>query len=220
MDIFKLIYEHDLRLDGLRKRHTNREEQDITLSIEEFMKPDPTYSKFYLTGTRLDEERFGLDTLEQFPLLLETLTTAFERYQIITRDRAPVSLTQALATMMTGEALLLTQKENTETDLSDLHIDSDSNVGHRKEPLRNALLEDELVLYKEQAHHGYDLHLFSMNNLYKTLFFPLQKLVSNNFRFFSINGKRMNSERKFYFETWTLDRPPHGAEEVFPETVL
>jgi len=35
-----------------------------------------------------------------------------------------------------------------------------------------------------------------------------------------MNGKRITSERKFYFETWTLDRPPHGVEEVFKETVL
>jgi hypothetical protein len=35
-----------------------------------------------------------------------------------------------------------------------------------------------------------------------------------------MNGKRITSERKFYFETWALSQPPHGIEEVFPETVL
>jgi hypothetical protein len=44
--------------------------------------------------------------------------------------------------------------------------------------------------------------------------------VDDEFRFFSMNGKRINSERTFYFETWALDRPPHGIEEVFTETVL
>lgn len=220
MDIFKLIYEHDLRLDSLRKRHTDRKEQDVTLSIEEFMRPDPTYSKFYLTGTRVDEERFGLNILHTFPSILDAIEVALGDHLIVTSHQTQPSLKQAIEQMQIGEAILLTSKETSETDLTELHIDSDSNVGHRKEPLRNALLADELVLYKEQAHHGYDLHLFSAANIYPSLFFPLQKLVSDEFRFFSINGKRINSERKFYFETWTLHRPPHGAEEVFPETVL
>jgi len=220
MDIFKLIYEHDLRLDNLRKRHTDRTDQDVTLSIEEFMRPVPTYSKFYLTGTKKDEERFGLNTLKHFQQLLNALAKALGDYRILT-DRPNLSdLKDALEKIQSGEAILLTQQDTTETNLSELHIDSDSNVGHRKEPLRNALLADELVLYKEQAHHGFDLHLFSKANIYENLFYPIQNLVSENFRFFSINGKRIHSERKFYFETWTLDRPPHGAEEVFPETVL
>ncbi|MEX0770435.1 MAG: hypothetical protein WD035_06865 [Balneolaceae bacterium] len=220
MDIFKLIYEHDLRLDNLRTRLTDRKEQDVTLSIEEFMRPDPTYSKFYLTGTRLDEERFGLNTLQNFSLLLDALEKALGEYLIIANRQSRTSLKEALEQMRIGEAILLTTGDRTETNLPDLYVDSGSNVGHRKEPLRNALSADELVLYKEQAHHGYDLHLFSRANIYEALFFPLQKLVTDEFRFFSINGKRINSERKFYFETWTLHRPPHGAEEVFPETVL
>jgi hypothetical protein len=52
------------------------------------------------------------------------------------------------------------------------------------------------------------------------MFYPLQKLVPETFRFFSINGKKFRTERHFYFETWTLEKPPHGFEEVFPETVL
>jgi len=84
----------------------------------------------------------------------------------------------------------------------------------------NVLKTGTYVIYKEQAHHGYDLHLFSMENIYPALFDALKPLVDDQFRFFSINSKRMGSERHFYFETWTLENPPHGAEEVLPETVL
>ena len=93
-------------------------------------------------------------------------------------------------------------------------------MGHKKEELAHILKTGAYVLYKEQAHHGYDLHLFSMDNIYPTLFEQLKPVVSDEFRFFSINSKRMGSERHFYFETWTLDNPPHGAEEVLAETVL
>src|SRR5690625_7025682 len=75
-------------------------------------------------------------------------------------------------------------------------------------------------LYKEQNHHGYDLHPFSKENIYAQLFYPFRELVSPEFRFFSMNGKRITSERKFYFETWALHRPPHGAEDVLSDSRL
>jgi hypothetical protein len=76
------------------------------------------------------------------------------------------------------------------------------------------------VIYKEQAKNGFDLHMFSKKNIYTKFFHPLQNMLPDAFRFFSINGKKFRSERHFYFETWTLARPPHGFEEVFPESVL
>ena len=105
-------------------------------------------------------------------------------------------------------------------DIKDLHIDTNSNVGHLKDELKEALEDKFIVVYKEQAKNGFDLHLFSKKNIYTDMFYPLQELVPDNFRFFSINGKKFRSERHFYFETWTLDRPPHGFEEVFKESVL
>lgn len=219
MDIFKLFYEHDLRLDNLSERNTGTI-PSTELSIEDFMQPDPTYSKFYLTGTRLEDERFGLDALEQYPSILQRLEQIFEEEQFITEHGAGSSLEKALGQLSIGGAVLITQKTDLSFNPAKLRVTDSSNVGHFKEELRDALEKELLVLYKEKAHHGFDLHLFSRDNIYEKLFYPMKELVSDSFRFFSINNKRIRSERKFYFETWTLDRPPHGAEEVFTETVL
>ncbi|MDR8393113.1 hypothetical protein NC796_18295 [Aliifodinibius sp. S!AR15-10] len=219
MDIFKLFFEHDLRLDKLQERHTSRN-PETGPSIEDFMKPDPTYSKFYLTGTRLEEEKFGLNILEHNNELLLCLENIFHDKKFITAYGATASLGEALEQIDVGEAILISEEDDIEFNPPDLHVDRNSNVGHFKEELSEALKEGLLVLYKEKAHHGFDLHLFSMENIYEELFYPLKELVCDSFRFFSINNKRVSSERQFYFETWTLENPPHGAEEVFAETVL
>lgn len=219
MDIFKFFFEHDLRLDQLRERHTT-EEPETTLSIEDFMKPDPTYTKFYLTGTRIEEEQFGLSILNHFDEILQKLEGVFDDKDFITKEGRFSLLADALNSIKIGDAIIITDQENPSIDLKELQIGDDSNVGHFKSELANALKKGVWVLYKEKAHHGFDLHLFSQRNIKKELFYPLKELVGDSFRFFSINGKRIRSERQFYFETWTLDRPPHGAEEVLPETVL
>ena len=220
MDIFKLIYEHDLRLDNLRGRHTDRTTQDLSLSIEDFMKPDPTYSRFYITGSRPDQNQFGLNCLDTYSKIVEKMQEALFGYHLFSEGGKHSNLQELILQLDLWQAGILTKQKNPKADFSALHIDSDSNVGHRKEPLRETLTKGELVLYKEKAHNGFDLHLFAKENIYRDLFFPLKELVSDQFRFFSINGKRIQSERKFYFETWALDRPPHGVEEVFEKTVL
>lgn len=219
MDLFKLIYQHDIRLDNLRERRTDRSVQQTTGSIEDFMKPDPTYSKFYFTGTRPDKEKFGLNTLKNFDSIIDALSESLKSYSIY-YGNDKLSLARALESVDIGEAMVLTTHGKNRWDTEKLSVDSDSNVGHIKDEIAKLLETDDMLLYKEQAHNGYDLHLFSKNNIYRTFFYPLQNLVSDQFRFFSMNGKRITSERKFYFETWTLDRPPHGVEEVFLETVL
>ncbi|MFO7848036.1 MAG: hypothetical protein R6V27_15835 [Balneolaceae bacterium] len=219
MDIFKLIFEHDQRLDTLRERHTDRATQDISSSIEDFLSPDPTYSKFYLTGTRLKENQFGLSTLNSFSGLLNELERIFSDYHTHSLKNVP-SLNEAVTQFDIGEPIILSEKDQVLWNLEELTIDKNSNAGHKKEAIANLLKTDDLLLYKEQAHNGYDLHLFSKKNIYHELFYPMKSFLNNSFRFFSINGKRIRSERKFYFETWTLDRPPHGVEEVFPETTL
>ncbi|TVR18676.1 MAG: hypothetical protein EA391_02120 [Balneolaceae bacterium] len=219
MDIFKLIFEHDLRLDQLRDRHLDRENQEVSLSIEDFMKPDPTYSKFYITGTVLDQQKFGLNCLSNFDSIIDTLSEALKEYNLFYGDRK-MSLQHVLQSAEIGDAILLSKGEKIKWDAGSLKIDSESNIGHKKTELAEVLEAGDLVLYKEHAHQGFDLHLFSQENIYPEMFYPLQKLVDPEFRFFSINGKRIRSEKHFYFETWTLHRPPHGAEEVFPETIL
>lgn len=217
MDIFKLIFEHDLRLDQLRERHLDRSTQEVSLSIEDFMKPDPTYSKFYITGTVLDKEQFGLNCLNKFGPVADALAGALQEYHIFFNGETH-SLEEVLHSAEIGDAIILSKKKNVDWDTASLKIDSESNIGHKKTELAEVLETGDLVLYKENAHQGFDLHLFSMDNIYPQMFYPLQELVSPDFRFFSINGKRIRSEKHFYFETWTLHRPPHGAEEVFKNT--
>lgn len=219
MDIFKLIYEHDLRLDTLRERHLDRSEQDTSTSLEDFLKPDPTYSKFYITGTDLVNRQFGLNCLKNYSAVSSALELAFEGKELFLKGN-PVKLDHFLEFADIGDPLIISEENVCSWNIEKLKINSDNNVGHIKTEIAEVLKSDDYILYKEKAHQGFDLHLFSKKNIYRSLFYPLQKLVGEEFRFFSINGKRIRSERKFYFETWTLDRPPHGAEEVFKETVL
>ncbi len=219
MDIFKLFFNHDQRLDKLAKRNANKTKKEVEATLDDFMKPDPTYSKFYITGTRLEDEEFGLDTLEKSEQVITQLNAALSNRTFFTPSGPVQSLAKALTSIDIGEAIIISEKDG-DYDFEELAIDEESNVGHKKDELRLILKSGAWVLYKEQAHHGYDLHLFSMENIYPILFENLKELVDEEFRFFSINSKRMGSERHFYFETWSLDKPPHGAEEVFPETVL
>lgn len=220
MDIFKLFFEHDIRLDKLAKRNANKTKEEVEATLEDFMKPTPTYSKFYLTGTRLDPNQFGLSILLKYDQILNKLDEVFNGRAILSADKKFDALSVALPETEIGEALVIDDPEKKHSGIAELAVDKESNVGHRKDELREILKTGAFVLYKEHAHDGFDLHLFSLKNIYTSLFYPLQRLVDDEFRFFSINNKRMKSERHFYFETWSLQKPPHGAEEVFPETVL
>ena len=223
MDLFKLIYEHDLRLDELKERQLDRSVQDVSMSIEDFMKPDPTFSKFYISGTLMvtgdSEFTFGLNRLEKFSPVIQSLKRALSEYQISYESRW-IQLEEFAENAEIGNPAIFTLKERCDWDIEPLKLDSDSNVGHKKSELAEVLGADDLVLYKEPALQGFDFHLFSKKNIYPKLFYPLQELLSSDFRFFSINGKRIQSERKFYFETWALDKPPHGVEEVFKSTKI
>ena len=218
MEIFKLFFEHDLRLDNLAGRNTG----DLPAtggSIEDFLKPDPTYSKFYFSGSRLDTKQFGLTVLDAWPDIERRLTVIFEKFTLDTPGGRYDSLEEALQNVKIGQAILISES-GTDHDPDLLEVRDDSNVGHFKSELAAVLTDDVKVLYKEKAHDGYDLHLFSKENIYSMFFYPFKELLSDSFRFFSINSKRVRSERQFYFETWSLERPPHGAEEVLPETAL
>lgn len=222
MDIFKLFFNHDLRLDKLAKRNANKTKEEIEATLEDFMQPDPTYSKFYITGTLLEDEKFGINVLNKSKAILENLNLVFQNYQLTsTTNDSFDSLTNGLKNTQIGEALIISDNNRLpEIDLATLTIDEESKVGHKKDEIRSVIESGAFLLYKEPAHHGFDLHLFSEENIYPRLFEAFKPLVDKNFRFFSINNKRMRSERHFYFETWTLDNPPHGAEEVFSETAI
>ncbi len=220
MDIFKLFFHHDQRLDKLAERNTRENPKKMESTLEDFMKPDPTYSKFYLTGTDLENEQFGLNKISGYNKVIEALEKAFENKKVSTSKGSVNSISEAVDSLQLGEVFILSNTKDIELDVSTLHININSNVGHLKTELKEALESDLIVVYKEQAKNGFDLHMFSKKNVYNDMFYPLRELVPNTFRFFSINGKKFRSERHFYFETWTLDRPPHGFEEVHPESVL
>lgn len=220
-DIFKLIFHHDQRLEKLSKHSAPENSKQMGSSLQDFMKPDPTYSRFYFSGTDLQNERFGLNHLSSYKKLIDALGTAFQDFKIQTRDRDFSALNDAIESLNIGEALILSKdNEFNHFDISELEIKNSEEDGYLKESLKKTLEAGFIVIYKVKARDGFDLQMFSRKNVYRDMFFPLQKLVPGHFRFFSINGKKFNTERHFYFETWTLDRPPHGFEEVHPESVL
>lgn len=218
MHIFKLIFEHDLRLNALAGDSAVGNDSDPENPLADFMKPDPTYSKFYLSASDIEKNRFGLNVIDAYPKIMETLETAFhDKIIITTGGHATGSLLEIINALPAEEAIALA---DTEPDFDRTKLPTGINSRNGKLHLKHILEQEQIVIYKEQAYDGFDLHLFSKNNIYRNMFFPLQRLAPGNFRFFSINGKKLRNERQFYFETWTLHRPPHGFEEVFPESVL
>lgn len=215
-DIFKLIFHHDQRLSKLDDQDSPVNPKKMESSLEDFMKPDPTFSSFYFSGTDLNEERFGLNVLEAYDRVINALQMAFPDIQIFTHTNKYPSIKDAVEAIDLNEALVLSNEDKIDLDISDLNTKKNSH----KKTLKKSLETGHMILYKVPARNGFDLLMYSQKNVYREMFFPLQKLVPDHFRFFSINGKKFNTERHFFFETWTLDRPPHGFEEVHPETVL
>lgn len=217
MDIFKLIFEHDILLEHLAgtedPRHTAKKELDL----EAFLKPVPTYTKYYLTGSRVAENRFGLSVLHHFPEICDTLAKMFSDRTIHYSGNiiAADNFSELLQSLQPNEHLLISQPGNNESiPTEELTIDAQSNVRDVLPAVTRYMDAGHIILYAEQAHHGVDFHLFSAKNLYEQFFVAFQPMASPDFRYFSINGKKVGSERTFYFETWTLHRPPHGFEEV------
>jgi hypothetical protein len=220
MDLFKLFFEHDLLLDQLSSnedpRKTNRRES----TLEEFLKPSPTYSRFYFTGTTLPEFKFGLNALTEYSGLITSLSTILSSHISILNTVNKDSLQQAIYEAIPGDTILLKPSQKSDTAIPDDIYDTTKSVREKIEVMKPLLNDGFYVLFVEKAHHGFDLHLFSKENIYEPFFHAFKKFLNKDFRFFSINGKRAKSERLFYFETWSLENPPHGFEEVFPETVL
>lgn len=210
-DILKLIFHHDQRLEELAPSAENVANHHAD-ALSLFTRPDPTYSTFYFSGTNLERREFGLNTLMSAALVFKALEEGLEGNIFVTRKGEQKNFGKALEQLNVNEAMvILAPEERIEPDI--IH----SFTGRM---LRDVLEKDWYVLYKREARHGFDLQLFSKENIYTRFFYPLKALLPESFRFFSINGKRLSNEQKFYFETYTLHRPPHGFEEVFPETVL
>jgi hypothetical protein len=213
MDIFKLFFNHDQSLRDLKAKDT-AQEQDSRLA--DFMKPSPTYSTFYITGTILPEERFGLSTLQQSSEIIDQLGKVFKNRTIHTAEDTFQNLDMALNHVQTGQALILDTNTKKSKYTFPALVSDDQSA-----PILGELLQTGVwIISKVQAPHGYDLYLSSRKNIYPDLFAAFKPLIGEQLRFFSINRKRIRTDRQFYFETNSLKKPPHGAEEVFPDTTL
>lgn len=220
MDLFKLFFEHDLLLDQLSSNEDPRKANRRPSSLEEFLKPSQTYSRFYFTGTTLPDFHFGLNTLKSYPKVIDVLSGLFDRHQVILNGEAKTSLKEAVVASHPGDTILFEPKDSIDYNTSNEIFDSSKSVREKIEVMKPLLNSGFYVMFVEKAHHGFDLHLFCRENIYESFFDSFKPFISPDFRFFSINGKKAKSERLFYFETWSLDAPPHGFEEVLPETVL
>lgn len=222
MDIFKLIYEHDIYFDRNSGKDDTHKEKGVQSSLEEFMKPMPTYVKYYLTGTKANGEfRFGLSGLQNYSSVLDKFTAVFVAKTWMDGMGNPVQDVSARLARAEPNEVFLIGDQTLPTRVPDIQIDGRTGVREKLSGVVPLLDEGIKVLFTEKAHHGVDLHLFSRDNLYEDFFNTFKPLTSReDFRYFSINGKRVGSERAFYFETWTLNRPPHGFEEVTSQAVI
>lgn len=215
MDLFKLLFEHDMLLENDQDSHTGRPS-----TLEDFLKPRSTFSRFYFSGTVLGEGLFGLDQLNRYEGIISAIDRALgQPVYTLKGGRHMQGLQQVLDASSLFDAIAVGATEG-DPGIDALQLDLQTGVRAKLPLLRSVLAGGHLILFIEKAENGCDLHLFSRENIYPAFFRELKPLVGPEFRFFSINGKRAKSERLFFFETWTLDRPPHGFEEVFPETVL
>ncbi len=222
MDIFKLIFHHDIVFDDHSGREDTHKQKEVSTTLEQFMKPMPTYVKYYFSGTRLtDTPQFGLSTLNDYQQILESLGTVFKNQSLWGPEgKIENGLAERLQKASAHEAFLIGNGGD-EYDHEQLQLTEQTGIREKLQTIVPLLDKGILFLATEKAHHGIDLHLFARDNFYESFFNTFKPLTqSPDLRYFSINGKRVGSEKSFYFETWTLNRPPHGFEEVTPEAVL
>lgn len=205
-DILKLIFHHDQRLEDLAPSEETGDENPLSA----FTKPDPTYSTLYFSASDLEKEQFGINTLSEYEAFIEALNKGLAGFSFTSKEGEQKSLSQEVEELGMNEALVASKEV----------VNPDIVHSFTRKMLRDVLEKEWIIIYKREAKNGFDLHIFSKNNIYTSFFYPLQNLLPEAFRLFSINGKRLSNEKKFYFETWSLAKPPHGFEEVFPESVL
>lgn len=214
MDIFKLIFHHDLLVEQLEGADQNRTIAKDSLSLEDFMKPMPTYSRFYLSGTLLEKEQFALSSLKNADGIKSKLNEVFRAIAPQQFEHVTFSQQHESCAINTGFVVHATSK-----DAYDAVLTGKEYVREYGTAIKKVIEKGDIAVFKVSATHGYDIQLFSKKNIYAELFYALKPLLSSDFRLFSINGKRLTSDGIFYFETYTLHKLPHGVEEVFPETM-
>lgn len=218
MNLFKLFFEHDMVLEQLQAPG-EPVKPSKTSTLADFLKPTQTYSRFYLSSTDMSGPRFGLSTLPNYREFCYAVQIALEAKYFLRSDGATSDdLWSLLDGAPSDTAIVAVMNESFVCPLPGLS----NRQGLREQvgDLLEVLDHGHLALYLEKAHHGTDIHVFSKSNVYSKLFYSFKSFIAPDFRFFSINAKRSRSERLFYFETWSLENPPHGFEEVFKETQL
>ncbi len=206
-DILKLIFHHDQRMEQLAPASASGMEND---PLSMFTQPDPTYSTLYFSGSVIEKQQFGINSLQRFDPIIQTIQAGLGIHSLQTAKGTFSELKQALFAIENNEMILL----------ADETLPAESIHSFSGKVLRDILEKGWIAIYKREAPNGFDVQIFSRDNMYTRFFNPLQKMLESGFRVFSINGKRVSSERHFYFETWTLHKPPHGFEEILPESVL
>jgi len=204
-DLLKLIFHHDQRMEQLAP-----DAIDNSDPLAMFTKPDPTYSTLYFSGTSLEAEILGLNKLQRYRQIVEAIGEGFNANSYQTSSGKTATLSDALSSIEINDMILITDED----------VPSDVIHSFSGKVLRDVLEKGWIVLFKRESEHGFDLQVFSKENIYLRFFHKLQALLEPGFRFFSINGKRVHNENFFYFESHRLEKPPHGFEEVFPESVL
>lgn len=206
-DLVKFVFHHDQRMDSLAAA-SKQESNPLAM----FTQPDPTYSTLFFSGSNLNTSQFGLNTLQNASQITTVLDEALANYQWVSKKGKADSFRKGLNSISVNEAIVGTEgKEVVEPEI--IHSFSGKI-------LRDLLEKNWIVVYKREAPHGYDVQLFSKENLYTAFFYLFQKELKKGLRVFSINGKRISNEQQFYFETHRLEKPPHGFEEILPESVL
>jgi hypothetical protein len=196
-----------------------RREASKAMSLEDFMRPEPIFSKFYLSSTILGSEpEFGFSKLNDLDLILEELGSQLGRVEWYSAISQHHSLTDAINAIEIGQCVVAPVAGSSAPEL--LAPTRNTTDPEMMLALYNLLKKDTIVIFKEVAHHGWDLQIYSLKNIYPALFYSLKTQRSTGQRLFSMNGKRIRSERLYYFETWSLEMPPHGIEEVYDTTEI
>jgi hypothetical protein len=169
-DIFKLIFEHDLRLEQLSDEFDPRQELKRSSTIEEFMKPVQTYSSFYITGTVLPEMRFGINTLKKFSSFSDAFYSALGKRNCISYDGVSKPLDVFLESCDFGQAVIIPSAEDVELSADKALFNSSLHVREKIPFMRPLLDAGHLILFTEKAHNGFDIHLFSKMNIYESFF--------------------------------------------------
>jgi hypothetical protein len=217
MTLFKLIFEHDMVLEPVGTVKSKHESS----TLEDFLKPKQTYSRFYFSATDLELQKFGLSASEDYKEMLLAFTSALGPSTYTLFDRTEThDIEIAISSVPEGGAIVITPEKVLLKGAPFPVLKPSETFREQITELTERLDSGHLVLFVVKAHHGFDLHLFAKKNIYRDFFYAFKPIIREDFRFFSINGKRAKSERLFYFETWSLERLPHGFEEVKEDTAF